>query len=66
MEELSSSEAVTIYENGIKNCFRLFLFNLFVIKEITKSSQSEEKRRKSKHIKSEADISLLLTCLIMI
>jgi len=56
-EELNPSETIAIYGNGIQNCFRLFLFNLFVIKEITKSAQSEEKRRKSKHLKSEADIS---------
>jgi N utilization substance protein B len=54
-EKLSYSGAKKTYVENIAACFELFLFNLYVIINITKLSVEDKKKRLSKHLISEED-----------
>jgi len=55
-KDLSLDEAGKNYSKSISDCYNLLLFNLFVIINLTKVSQQDDKLRKAKHLTSKEDI----------
>ena len=54
-EKLSYSGAKKTYVENIDSCFELFIFNLYVIINITRLSVEDAKKRMAKHLISEED-----------
>jgi N utilization substance protein B len=56
-EEMTFNEALKLYEERISESYELFLFNLFIITEVTNHASTDFKNRKKKHLPTEYDKS---------
>jgi len=54
-KELRDSEVKKLYRSSVEGTFNIFLFNLFLITEVTKVSVEDEAKRVSKYIVTEDD-----------
>jgi len=54
-QELSYKEAEKRYWEVIDNTFNLYLYNLYVVSEITALAEADAAKRKSKHLPTEED-----------
>ncbi len=54
-KELRDAEVMKLYKSSIEGTFDIFLFNLYLIVEVTKVSVEDEAKRVSKYIVSEDD-----------
>ncbi len=54
-KELRDTEVMKLYKSSIEGTFDIFLFNLYLIIEVTKVSVEDEAKRVSKYIVSEDD-----------
>jgi len=54
-KEFTYKEASKRYWNSIDEAFNLYLFNLYILVEITRESLVDAKKRKSKHLPSDED-----------
>jgi len=55
-KDLSLAEAGKNYSKSISDCYNLLLFNLFVMIQLTKVSEEDDKLRKAKHLTSDKDL----------
>lgn len=54
-EDLSIKEAKKLFKERVDMSFELFLFNLYCIVSVTKHSEADAAKRKTKHIPSDID-----------
>jgi len=52
---VTKKELVKSYDFGIKQSYELFLYNLYILMEITSCAENDLLKRKSKHLPSEYD-----------
>lgn len=52
---LTKKELVKNYDSGIKQSYELFLYNLYILMQITQSATNDLKKRQSKHLPSDYD-----------
>ncbi len=54
-EALKGREVLKSYDDKIEHSYELFLFNLFIIEQVTQFSSNDLKKRRAKHLPSDYD-----------